>query len=477
MTRKPRIGLDIGHGSNTFPSNGKGVRVNGVGYAEHNFNSKLAIKIKSLLEQSGAVVVMLQQPYSPDIPLATRTNWYRNQNLDAILSVHANAGVPTASGRCAFAWTTASRAQSLARSIIAEIKAKGYSTHGSGIHISQRGSWTNLHMARVPALWAKPVPSVLVEYGFMTNTRDFQLIFGSQQDKYTDDMAEASTKALCKFVGLTFKGGSTSSVNAPVTTSSSKETHTVKSGDTLWAVASANGISVEDLKDMNNLNSNIITPGQKLTVTIKEDKKDEVIAVKPSTYTIKAGDTLGEVSTEFGVKLDDLIEWNSIKDPDIVNVGQVIKLKPDAVVPKPVAVKAPTFTPGETVRIKSSARTYATGETIPASVKSRNYTIMQAGTDRVLLQEIMSWVRKTDIEGNTSAPASTPKPKPKPAQTSTKVEPGAKVKIKSSARTYATGENIPASIKGKTYTVQQVGNGRVLLKEIMSWVRTPDVTK
>ena len=52
---------------------------------------------------------------------------------------------------------------------------------------------------------------------------------------------------------------------------------------------------------------------------------------------------------------------------------------------------------------------------------------------------------------------------------------GSKVKIKSSADRYATGQKIPSWVKGKTYTIQQMGNGKALLKEIVSWVKTSDL--
>ena len=56
---------------------------------------------------------------------------------------------------------------------------------------------------------------------------------------------------------------------------------------------------------------------------------------------------------------------------------------------------------------------------------------------------------------------------------------GMKVKIKSSAKTYCTGQPIPNSIKGKKYTVKQIGTKKypdgVLLKEIMSWIKRSDL--
>jgi N-acetyl-anhydromuramyl-L-alanine amidase AmpD len=61
-----------------------------------------------------------------------------------------------------------------------------------------------------------------------------------------------------------------------------------------------------------------------------------------------------------------------------------------------------------------------------------------------------------------------------PAATSITV--GSKVKIKSNATRYSTGQAIPDWVKDDTYTVQQLGDGKVLLKEILSWVNTSDVT-
>ena len=57
---------------------------------------------------------------------------------------------------------------------------------------------------------------------------------------------------------------------------------------------------------------------------------------------------------------------------------------------------------------------------------------------------------------------------------------GQTVTLKTSASKYCTGQTIPSLIKGKKYTIMQVGSGNthpngVLLKEIMSWVYKSDV--
>jgi hypothetical protein len=52
---------------------------------------------------------------------------------------------------------------------------------------------------------------------------------------------------------------------------------------------------------------------------------------------------------------------------------------------------------------------------------------------------------------------------------------GSRVKVKSTASRYVTGEKIPQYVKGKTYTVQQIRGSGVLLKEILSWVKKSDL--
>ena len=59
---------------------------------------------------------------------------------------------------------------------------------------------------------------------------------------------------------------------------------------------------------------------------------------------------------------------------------------------------ASTIAEGKTVKVKSSATKYATGQTIPSWVKSRKYTVQKIDGDRALLKEITSWVKISDLE-------------------------------------------------------------------------------
>lgn len=62
-------------------------------------------------------------------------------------------------------------------------------------------------------------------------------------------------------------------------------------------------------------------------------------------------------------------------------------------------------------------------------------------------------------------------------KSSQQLKQGMKVLLKLTASTYATGEKIPAWVKGKQYTIQQIKGKNVLLKEIYSWVRIRDVSQ
>ena len=115
---------------------------------------------------------------------------------------------------------------------------------------------------------------------------------------------------------------------------------------------------------------------------------------KPTEYTVKAGDTLSAIASKFGTTVATLAALNSIKNINLIYVGQKIKL-PQVVQTTPAAPAA--FKVGDAVRVKASAKTYATGQAIPDWVKGKADTILQLKSDRALLKGIYSWVLLSDL--------------------------------------------------------------------------------
>ncbi|MBW6411526.1 LysM peptidoglycan-binding domain-containing protein [Clostridium sp. YB-6] len=96
-------------------------------------------------------------------------------------------------------------------------------------------------------------------------------------------------------------------------------TYTVKSGDVLSKIATRFGVSVAQLQKWNNIsNPNLIYVGQVLK--IKGDSS------KVTTYTVKRGDVLSKIATRFGVSVAQLQKWNNISNPNLIYVGQVLKI-------------------------------------------------------------------------------------------------------------------------------------------------------
>lgn len=110
-------------------------------------------------------------------------------------------------------------------------------------------------------------------------------------------------------------------------------TYTVKNGDTLYKIASQLGITLAQLKEVNQLKSDIIYPGQILTgqkaATVVQTPVTTPAVTAPATtgnYTVKAGDTLYKIATTVGVTVAQVKSWNNLPS-DIIFVGQTLHLK------------------------------------------------------------------------------------------------------------------------------------------------------
>ena len=117
----------------------------------------------------------------------------------------------------------------------------------------------------------------------------------------------------------------------------SNETYTVKSGDSLWKIATNHNMSVSQLKNLNKLSNDMIFVGQKLVVSEKkqsapsqnQNKPSQNQVTKPSTYTVKSGDSVWKIAHECGMSMNELVSLNEIKN-NLIFPGQVLKVKAGA---------------------------------------------------------------------------------------------------------------------------------------------------
>ena len=137
---------------------------------------------------------------------------------------------------------------------------------------------------------------------------------------------------------------------------SAPEIYTVKSGDTLYDIATAFNMTVDDLIAYNNLDGTVIRPGQTLALTLGSNPN-------PRTYIVKSGDTLSEIAKAFSMTVDDLMMVNGLRG-SLIRPGQVLKVGNSTPTLRALVV---TIQPGDT--LWDLAQEY---DTTPAAISSAN---------------------------------------------------------------------------------------------------------
>lgn len=134
------------------------------------------------------------------------------------------------------------------------------------------------------------------------------------------------------YVGQVLKLSSGSTVSNVVnhSTASAAGSYTVKSGDSLSAIAARYGMSYETLARLNNISDpNRIYVGQTLNLGTSGHTSHHYTASSSSnggSYTIQAGDTLSAIAARYGMSYETLARLNNISDPNRIVAGQRIVL-------------------------------------------------------------------------------------------------------------------------------------------------------
>ena len=145
---------------------------------------------------------------------------------------------------------------------------------------------------------------VIVEYGFIDNPEDLAKI-QSNYKEYVDAVVDA--------VIATYEGETVPSL-------SGDNYYIVKAGDSLWKIANKYGITVNELKNMNGLTSDNLSVGQILEVPTSDNASNS-----DDTYIVKAGDSLWKIANQYGLTVAELKDLNNLTN-DNLSIGQVLKI-------------------------------------------------------------------------------------------------------------------------------------------------------
>ena len=144
---------------------------------------------------------------------------------------------------------------------------------------------------------------IIIEYGYMTTPQDLRRV----QENYK------------KYVNAVVKGVlDTFDIGEEIMPDDTKNTYTVKAGDTLWSIARRFNTTVEDLMKYNNLSSDVITVGTVLTIPTTTDSSTNL---NSSMYVVKAGDTLWNIAKRYNTTVENLMMMNNLTT-DLITIGQ-----------------------------------------------------------------------------------------------------------------------------------------------------------
>ena len=112
--------------------------------------------------------------------------------------------------------------------------------------------------------------------------------------------------------------------NSSGTNPSNMFLYTVKKGDSLYSIASRYNTTVNEIVSLNNLTSNNLSIGQVLR--IPEVYNSEMNLPNFKNYIVKKGDTLYAIARDNGITVDTIIKDNSLNNNNL-SVGQILKIR------------------------------------------------------------------------------------------------------------------------------------------------------
>lgn len=397
-----KVIIDPGHGGTDSGATGNNL-------LEKDYNLLISKYMYDRFKELGVPVAITRDSdttLSPTDRVNTILNKFGNSSDVILISNHVNSG----GGEGAEVIYALRNRDTLARRILENIGTTGQTTR-------------KYYQRRLPSDTSKDyyfihrntgnLEPLIVEYGFIDNTKDVEFL----KENYKE-LAEAVIAAVANYIGVPYtppegittntyvvqKGDSLYSIANKLGTTVSElkkennlttntlqigevlriptkeiyegeeNVYIVQKGDTLYSVAMANNTTVDELKRINNLTSNILSTGQLLKIPS---------ALLPeSTYIVKKGDSLYSIANKYNTTVDELKRINNLTS-NILSIGQVLKLPSDKVSDVEKEENTINYTVQKGDSLYSIARKYST--TIDKIKDLNNLTTNLLSIGQVLL--------------------------------------------------------------------------------------------
>lgn len=289
-----KVVIDAGHGGSDSGAIGNGI-------IEKNLTLDISKYMYDRLKELG-VPVKLTRNSDVDLPASERPqrvlDQYGNGKDVIVISNHINAG----GAEGAEVIYALRNKDTLAKKILDELEKQGQLVR-------------KYYQRRLPRDYNKDyyymlrntpnTEALIVEYGFLDNASDANKLKNNYK-KY----AEAVVKAVTEYAGYKY---------VPL---SGSDYYVVKKGDTLWSIARAYGLTVDKLKSLNNLTSNNLTIGDSLIVKDSSGNNDNsASADNKRYYIVKKGDSLYSIARRNNMTVDELKSLNNLTS-NILSIGQ-----------------------------------------------------------------------------------------------------------------------------------------------------------
>ena len=136
--------------------------------------------------------------------------------------------------------------------------------------------------------------TIVINYGYINNNDDINNVLNNYE-RY----AESVIKAIADYYGVNY-------------TKTFDNEYIVKKGDSLWAIATKYGITVNELKQYNNLKTNLISVGQVLKIPEVSTE---------NSYIVQKGDSLWSISKKFNTTVNNLKTLNNLTS-NLISINQ-----------------------------------------------------------------------------------------------------------------------------------------------------------